>query len=297
MQDFVIIIPTFNRPTLLPGAVRSALEAAGRAGGAVLVVDDGEVPPAADTLAGFGQPNLRILRNSGVHGPGAARNFGVSQSGEEVIFFLDDDDTIDPTYCERIMRSAIAAGADFGFSAVRQGTRIRGQKLDAGLVAQDTPLARRLVGLGMGFWIRRGAFLATGGIDETIPVNEDTEFCLKLAAAGLTGWYDPDIGVTLRAGPATASDAASVTGAADAVTRARAFELMLSRHGETLARDPALRRRFILRLVKYAQRGGDSAAVRRAVGHEPQALHRLLLRAGAAIHGGVLAARRAIGKG
>lgn len=83
-----IVIPTHNRPHLLPGAVESA-----RAAGAnveVIVVDDASVDETAAICRSFpGIKYIRLERNQGTAG---ARNVGILQSSGRYIAFLDDDD-------------------------------------------------------------------------------------------------------------------------------------------------------------------------------------------------------------
>src|SRR4029077_888544 len=88
MPSVSIIIPTHNRPHLLPRAVESA-----RAAGTdveIIVVDDASVDETVlvcRELAGI--KYIRMERNQGVAG---ARNIGIMASSSEFIAFLDDDD-------------------------------------------------------------------------------------------------------------------------------------------------------------------------------------------------------------
>ena len=86
-----IIIPTRDRPHLLPCAVKSALEQT-FADLEVIVVDDAstqlvELPP---------DPRLRIIRLSKSRGGAAARNFGTDAAIGRWVMYLDDDDRLLP---------------------------------------------------------------------------------------------------------------------------------------------------------------------------------------------------------
>lgn len=88
MAKVSLIIPTFNRPHLLPRAVESAL-GAGR-DVEVIVVDDGSVDETARVCRALrGIKYARLDRNQGVAG---ARNIGLLESTGDYIAFLDDDD-------------------------------------------------------------------------------------------------------------------------------------------------------------------------------------------------------------
>jgi len=88
MSRTSVIIPTHNRPELLPRAVTSAW-AAGR-NIEVIVVDDASVDETAEvcrSLAG-----IKYVRNERNQGVAGARNVGLMHSEGEFVTFLDDDD-------------------------------------------------------------------------------------------------------------------------------------------------------------------------------------------------------------
>jgi len=92
MEDklrFSIIIPTYNRKTLLEkclGALSAQLKDHREC--EVIVVDDSgaKLQQAGDSLL-----NVRYLTLDHRGGPSAARNLGISNSKGEIILFLDDD--------------------------------------------------------------------------------------------------------------------------------------------------------------------------------------------------------------
>lgn len=86
-----IIIPTYNRPHLLPRAVKSALEQTVE-DLEVIVVDDAS--PAHVNLPEH--PQLRIVRLSENSGGAAARNAGAMAARGRWVAFLDDDDQLLP---------------------------------------------------------------------------------------------------------------------------------------------------------------------------------------------------------
>ena len=88
MAKVSLIIPTFERPHLLPRAVESALRAGRDV--EVIVVDDASTDETATVCARLREIKyVRLDRNQGVAG---ARNAGVLESTSEFIGFLDDDD-------------------------------------------------------------------------------------------------------------------------------------------------------------------------------------------------------------
>jgi glycosyltransferase involved in cell wall biosynthesis len=105
-----IIIPTHDRPHLLPRAVESA-----RAAGAdveIIVVDDASVDETASVCRELvGIKYIRLERNQGVAG---ARNVGIMASSSEFIAFLDDDDLRLPGSLD-LQTDALAANPEVGF--------------------------------------------------------------------------------------------------------------------------------------------------------------------------------------
>ncbi len=122
---------------------------------------------------------LIVVHDTERRGPGWARNQGIEQADTPFVLFLDADDWLNPEAVQRL--EAAAAGWD-GYvygdwiignavhkspepcKAWRHGTR----NIVTALV--PTVAARKV-----------------GGFDETLPGGEDTDFYLKLIAAGICG--------------------------------------------------------------------------------------------------------------
>ena len=91
--DISIIIPTYNRASLLRRAVASALAACPDKA-EVVVVDD-QSDTAEGALADVADdPRLTVVTNAGDKGASGARNFGVQIARGAIVIFLDDDDEI-----------------------------------------------------------------------------------------------------------------------------------------------------------------------------------------------------------
>ena len=110
MPAVSVIIPTYNRAGLLPGAVDS-VRLAGR-DLEIIVVDDASTdntPEVCERLSGIRY--LRLSRNEGL---AAARNAGIRASSVEIIAFLDDDDLRLPGSIDAQVR-ALEASPDAAF--------------------------------------------------------------------------------------------------------------------------------------------------------------------------------------
>ncbi|WP_439155717.1 glycosyltransferase family 2 protein [Yoonia sp.] len=212
-----IVIPTYNRATLVPRAVRSALDACPD-DAEVIVVDD-HSDTAAGALADLvSDPRLLVLANAGDKGAGGARNFGVDAASGDIILFLDDDDVMVGDYAERVMAAVMQSDADFGFSNMGTITSIdaplysmRVKKLrglTTGLVDVNVPLVSRMPGLGCGFWVRRDVFRKIGPICTDLKVDEDGDFYCRLYGLDHKGWFEEQPGCIVSKGYIVAAGAA-----------------------------------------------------------------------------------------
>ena len=107
MPGVSIIIPTHNRPHLLPRVDESARDAGTDV--EIIVVDDAskdETALVCRELAGINY--IRLERNQGVAG---ARNVGILASSSEFIAFLDDDDLRLPGSLD-LQRETLAANPE-----------------------------------------------------------------------------------------------------------------------------------------------------------------------------------------
>ncbi|MEQ8540764.1 MAG: glycosyltransferase family A protein [Coleofasciculus sp. D1-CHI-01] len=90
-----IVIPTRDRPQLLPYAVKSAL-AQTQPDIEVIVVDDGSLKPVELSP----DPRLKIINLKTSRGGAAARNVGTEMARGKWITYLDDDDCLLPHMVE-----------------------------------------------------------------------------------------------------------------------------------------------------------------------------------------------------
>lgn len=119
IPDVSIIIPTYNRPALLPRSLASARAQTGVAV-EVIVVDDGSEPPAS--IPDGPDVTLVRIRNQGAS---AARNAGLARATADHVMFLDSDDWLEPDAAARLLATLRTSGAAaaFGFwRNVEEGT-------------------------------------------------------------------------------------------------------------------------------------------------------------------------------
>lgn len=111
MPFFSIVIPTFNRKSMVKEAVDSVLSQSFR-DFEIIVIDDGSVDGTHELLTSYKEEIIyRRQENSGV---AAARNLGLSLSSGSYICYLDSDDIWPEDRLSEFKR-AIEVGPDAGF--------------------------------------------------------------------------------------------------------------------------------------------------------------------------------------
>ncbi len=84
-----VVIPAYNRPTMVVRAVRSALAQTPRPPAEVIVVDDCSTDGTGEAAERAG---ARVIRHGVNRGEGASRNTGIGQARQDWIALLDSDD-------------------------------------------------------------------------------------------------------------------------------------------------------------------------------------------------------------
>ena len=137
----------------------------------------------------------RVLIDDSREGPGRARNRGVAAASGDVLLFTDADTVVPPTWVRRHRRQyATPAVVGVGGPLRPLSDDLRHRALfrllsdwwyrvswPVGFVQQPGPNCS----------VRRSAFEAVGGFDESLPFLEDTDLSLRLREAGPVV-YDPE---------------------------------------------------------------------------------------------------------
>lgn len=184
-----VVIPTRNRPHLLPRAVASALGSAGNT--EVIVVPNGGDTSHAQSLATFGSvPHLRVLPIAAANA-NAARNHGLAAARGEFVRFLDDDDELDDQGATRQVQALERSGQEISTGAVDV------VREDGGVIRRMALVERRdlfcslvrpgRICLPTAHLFRRSA-LVDRRWDETRRVEQDTDWMFRLAAEREWDW-------------------------------------------------------------------------------------------------------------
>lgn len=187
MPEVSIILPTFNRASVLPRAVESVLRQ-DHGDFELIIVDDASSDETEQAIRVFEDERIVYVRNSENSGAAAARNRGISLARGQYVAFQDSDDVWLAGKLRRQVESLAdpARPYDACFSSYWRigpaGMRLVPGK---GAVDADGDLFRRLlrgnvVGLPT-LMVRRERLIEIGAFDERLPRLMDWDLALRLA--------------------------------------------------------------------------------------------------------------------
>lgn len=245
----------------------------------VVVADRDE--EALKTLARWvDDPRLRLLYSDGPGGAADTRNRGVAAARGSVILFLDDDDELVDGYPERIL--GVAERAAWGFAGIKLRSEDNAQPeyislrgWSGGLPPPSVPFRRKLAALSAGFWVHRDLFLSQGGLCTEQTLDEDTDLCCRLIAAGHQPWFDPTPAVILN----RVTSVVRLTKDTDREIRAQCYLRTFLRNGNSLGAERGARTHLALRAQRMIIRSGRSDLLAVLYDSVPELGLRLLLQA------------------
>ncbi|MES2523940.1 MAG: glycosyltransferase family 2 protein [Gemmatimonadota bacterium] len=183
-----VVIPTHRDRGYLASTLRSLLPQL-RAADHVYLCANGCTEEYLRTLATLASAQVTVLE-SPVAGIAFARNFGAMKSDGAFLLFLDDDDELAPDALE-VLREALATDpAIVGVTGDVRTISSQGERDTGGVLTDFAAFEwERLLGgpptASMGSaLIRRSAYLAVAGLDETVAPADDWDLWLKLARIG-----------------------------------------------------------------------------------------------------------------
>ncbi len=196
-----VIVPTYNRSSLVVRAVQSVLDQT-FGDFEILVVDDGSTDNTREVLSSSSDKRIRYVSQSNL-GPAAARNKGYALSHGKYVHFLDSDDYFLPTNLAEkanILNDSCEIGWVFSDCYYRNDNRrtlwstngnIR--KLRKSLIRRsfvfDLLLMCYFVNIDT-VMIRRECIERIGGFDENLESFEDMDFYYRIASMYKTKFID-----------------------------------------------------------------------------------------------------------
>lgn len=193
-----VVIPHFNGSRWIQRALDSAYSQT-RLPDEVIVVDDGSDSNEVEFLKELAlRYDFKLLFQSN-KGQSSARNLGVMESNSEFICLLDQDDYFLTNHIESLLNVVDSSDLNFSFSygdlhRVSESGEIL--SMSCVNVKNQHPLREITVMLRDNMYIlpsatliRKEAFLAVGGFDETLRGYEDDDLFVRFFTAGFTNSF------------------------------------------------------------------------------------------------------------
>jgi glycosyltransferase involved in cell wall biosynthesis len=108
---FSIILPTYNRASLIRRAIESCLTQS-FGDFEVLVIDDGSTDESSEMVLGCADQRVRLIRHDRNRGVSPARNSGMAMATSRWFVFLDSDDELLPEALSTMYARAQSVDAD-----------------------------------------------------------------------------------------------------------------------------------------------------------------------------------------
>ena len=206
-----VVIPTRNRVDFVTNAIESAL-AQQDVEVEVIVVDDGSTDDTPAKLKAITDDRVKVVRREDDHGEPQARNAGVAEADNELLAFLDDDDSWTPSKLSRQLDALAASSADWSITGARV-TNMLGASLavhtteriqravDDGRCLRQFLTTNQVPGPGSSLLVRASVFHQVGGFNPDVALFADWDLYIRLAAHGNPALVNEPLVVTLKTAP------------------------------------------------------------------------------------------------
>ncbi len=186
-----VIIPTYKRPDTLTIAIDSVLHQSYPCI-EVIVVDDNnpdteERRITEEIMTAYAdEPRVRYIRHDCNRNGSAARNTGAQNALGEWIAFLDDDDEFLPLKIESQIKALNGRSNEWACCYSKYAIKKPGEKLFAssehreGNLYLEALMREFHIASGSNLIIKKDAFEAINGFDESFIRNQDIEFLTRL---------------------------------------------------------------------------------------------------------------------
>jgi len=181
-----VVIPTFNRASLLKRSIKSVIDQT-YTDLEVIVVDDASTDETEEVVRGLEDHRIRYLRHEKNRGGSAARNTGISAANGKYIAFQDSDDEWFPDKLKKQVLILEESSPDIGVVYSRFW-RIDGenrtlipprQKKKEGDIHREL-LKRNFISTQAAV-VKRECFSRVGLFDESLPRLQDWDLFIRLS--------------------------------------------------------------------------------------------------------------------
>ena len=186
-----VVIPTYKRPDTLDRAIQSVLNQTLN-DVEVIVVDDnnpdteGRVLTESKMAQFANEQRVNYIKHERNKNGSAARNTGARAASGEWVAFLDDDDEFLPRKLENQLQVLEGKGEEWACCYSKYATRKEGKEPvessehREGNLYLEALMREFHIASGSNLLVRKDAFMAINGFDESFKRNQDIEFLARL---------------------------------------------------------------------------------------------------------------------
>lgn len=199
MPFFSVIIPTYNRASIVMRAIQSVLDQT-FVNFEIIIVDDGSTDTTKTIVSSLKDTRIRYIyqKNKGVC---AARNNGTSNAQGEYFVFLDSDDYVLPNWLNDFYEACAVNSTDFVFCDMnRVDVELKKKTLVKALDPYSMGVTMKS-GLYMPgtFCVKSSFYYKTGGFDVNLKYGEFTEFSMNSSQLNPSKFFTEKIGLVYEA--------------------------------------------------------------------------------------------------
>lgn len=185
---FSVVIPLHNREGLIENTIRSVLSQSTTQEFEIIVIDDGSKDSSAEVVRAIQDDRLTYYYQSNA-GANRARNHGIDKARGHYIAMLDSDDIFLPNHLQNAYEALQLNPNSVLYSRIivdrgTAGTFLKPPRA----IRPDEPMSEYLL-CGRGFLqtstvVLPAALAKKVRYDEALPYGQDTDFAIRLSAAG-----------------------------------------------------------------------------------------------------------------
>ncbi len=196
-----VIIPTYNRESILREAIESVLNQTYKQL-ELIVVDDCSTDSTEEVLESIEDERFKYVQHDENQGPNAARNTGLEHSSGDYISYLDSDAVLLPSKIEKQVEAMKSSESDIGVvycsGYSQQGNFVKKSLSEgySGDIYADL-LAKDLKVVTSTMLIKRECFDRCGDWDQNLPSFNEYDLCLRFAKEYKFKWISEPLVVEI----------------------------------------------------------------------------------------------------
>ena len=181
-----IVIPTYNRASMLKRAIESAVKQQYR-NIEIIVVDDGSEDDTQSVVSVINDPRIQYIKSEGNNGVSFARNVGLKKVSGEYIAFLDSDDVFflskireQVELLEELTPAPGLIFANYWEVGEDKHLAVKGS-IASGFVSTVNKFSSEVKSGPTGWIITRECFEVIGFFDEDLRTLEDLDYFVRIS--------------------------------------------------------------------------------------------------------------------